>query len=120
MNTIIGSGVLALPSCAAKTGWALYIIVLIASAALTWVGVHFVTACAARLGGDKTSFGAVAARTYPISIILVDLYDVFPSTLPSPLAAVRSSCLFPFPSYCPRWLSPGPSKPSFTTTTKGY
>ena len=72
VNTIIGSGVLALPSCAAKVGWLLAIILMVASAAITWVGLHFLTACAHKMGGDKTSFGAAAARSYPWLIVLVD------------------------------------------------
>ena len=72
VNTIIGSGVLALPACAAKVGWLLAIILMVASAAITWVGLHFLTACAHKLGGDKTSFGATAARTYPWMAIVVD------------------------------------------------
>nr|NP_001106330.1 uncharacterized protein LOC100127289 [Xenopus laevis]AAI55886.1 LOC100127289 protein [Xenopus laevis] len=73
VNTIIGSGVLALPSCAAKTGWAMAVILLVGSALITWVGVYLLTLCAHHLGGDKTSFGAVASRTYPWMMVVVDL-----------------------------------------------
>nr|NP_001106329.1 uncharacterized protein LOC100127288 [Xenopus laevis]AAI55885.1 LOC100127288 protein [Xenopus laevis] len=72
VNTIIGSGVLALPSCAAKVGWLLAVIFMVLSAGITWVGLHFLTACAHRLGGTKTSFGAAAAKSYPWMIVVVD------------------------------------------------
>lgn len=72
INTVIGSGVLGLPSSIAKTGWALGSFLLVFSALVTWTGLRCLTACAHRLGGDKTSFGAVAARTYPWMMVLVD------------------------------------------------
>ena len=70
---MIGSGVLALPSCAAKVGWLLAIILMVVSAGITWVGVHFLTSVAHKMGGDQTSFGKAAARTYPWMMVIVDL-----------------------------------------------
>lgn len=73
VNTVIGSGILALPSSAAKVGWVLAIILMVVSAAITWVGLNYLTNVARKMGGDKTSFGAASTATYKWLVIIVDL-----------------------------------------------
>ena len=45
----------------------------ILSGFVTWLGVHYLTEVARKLGGRDTSFGLAAARTYPWMIVIVDL-----------------------------------------------
>lgn len=67
VNTIIGSGVLALPSSCANTGWLLCIVLMLVGAGITWTGLYCLSYCAAKLGGDKTSFGAAAGMEVSLS-----------------------------------------------------
>jgi hypothetical protein len=57
VNTIIGSGILALPSSAAGVGWALAVAMMAVSALLTLWSLVYLSKCAGKMGGDKTSFG---------------------------------------------------------------
>jgi hypothetical protein len=65
VNTIIGSGVLALPSACAKTGWLLCVVLMVISAVLTLWALHYLSQCAHRMGGDKTSFGVFEMAFFP-------------------------------------------------------
>lgn len=73
VSSIIGTGVLALPSCVAKAGWGLSIILVVVSGALTWLGLYLLTECARKIGGRNTSWGVVAASTFPWLTVVVDI-----------------------------------------------
>lgn len=69
VNTIIGSGILALPSSASRVGWALAVAMMVVSAALTLWSLIYLSKCAGKMGGDKTSFGVLPCNSHSYGLI---------------------------------------------------
>ncbi|KAI8607084.1 transmembrane amino acid transporter protein-domain-containing protein, partial [Chytriomyces sp. MP71] len=71
-NTILGSGMLAMPKALASTGLALGSLLILASAAASVFGLTLLSLCAARIG-RHSSFFQIAKITYPQAAIGFDL-----------------------------------------------
>ena len=72
-NTIIGSGVLALPAAFATCGSALGSGLLLVFALFSAHGLHLLSISAQLVDGDKASFRAVASAAAPRFATFVDL-----------------------------------------------
>eukprot|EP00123_Amoebidium_parasiticum_P018668 comp24262_c9_seq1/m.45100 comp24262_c9_seq1/g.45100 ORF comp24262_c9_seq1/g.45100 comp24262_c9_seq1/m.45100 type:complete len:481 (-) comp24262_c9_seq1:843-2285(-) len=72
-NTILGAGLLALPSAFAQCGYILGSVMLLLGAMGSSFGLHLLNQCAHRIGGCTTNFHAVANRSYPHIAFLADL-----------------------------------------------
>ncbi|EEB08122.1 vacuolar amino acid efflux transporter Avt8 [Schizosaccharomyces japonicus yFS275] len=72
-NTIIGAGVLALPHALSQTSLFWGVVMLIFSGFTSYLGLYFISRCAARLPPGKASFAAVAKRTFPSLAVFFDI-----------------------------------------------
>ncbi|KAG4305299.1 hypothetical protein PORY_001469 [Pneumocystis oryctolagi] len=73
LNTIIGSGVLAMPYAMSLMGVTLGVFVIILSGITSALGLYFLGCSAAKLERGKASFSSVSMITYPSAAILFDL-----------------------------------------------
>ncbi|RKO89724.1 transmembrane amino acid transporter protein-domain-containing protein, partial [Blyttiomyces helicus] len=72
-NTILGSGMLAMPSALAGVGMGLGIFLVGLSAAASAFGLLLLTRVATEVGGRRTSFFACSKATYPKAGVVIDL-----------------------------------------------
>ncbi|KAI8877631.1 hypothetical protein K501DRAFT_337286 [Backusella circina FSU 941] len=72
-NTILGTGMLAMPSAMASVGLIPGIFVILFSALASGTGLYFLSQCAARTEGRNASFSAISKLTYPKMAVLFDL-----------------------------------------------
>ncbi|KAI8975068.1 transmembrane amino acid transporter protein-domain-containing protein [Mycotypha africana] len=72
-NTILGTGMLAMPSAMASVGVIPGIFMIFLSALASALGLHFLSRCAARTEGRNASFFAISKLTYPKVGVLFDL-----------------------------------------------
>ncbi|KAJ1679072.1 hypothetical protein EV182_002786, partial [Spiromyces aspiralis] len=71
-NTILGSGMLAMPAAMASIGLGLGICVILLSALASALGLHLLACNARKTHGRNSSFFAVASLTYPQATVLFD------------------------------------------------
>ncbi|CAA20055.1 vacuolar amino acid transmembrane transporter Avt5 [Schizosaccharomyces pombe] len=71
-NTILGAGILSLPNAFTKTGLLFGCLTIVFSAFASFLGLYFVSQCAARLPRGKASFAAVAKHTFPSLAVVFD------------------------------------------------
>lgn len=62
-NTIIGTGMVALPGAFVYTGWLLGVFLIILCGCTGALGLYLLTRCANKLGGRRQSFFSVALKT---------------------------------------------------------
>ncbi|KAI7866193.1 transmembrane amino acid transporter protein-domain-containing protein [Spinellus fusiger] len=106
-NTILGTGMLAMPSAVASVGLFPGIFVILLSSVTSGLGLYFLSQCAVRTEGRHASFFAISKLTWPRLAVLFDLAiaikcfgvavsyliiigDIMPQVIPSilgPLAA---------------------------------
>ncbi|KAG1048334.1 hypothetical protein G6F43_009270 [Rhizopus delemar] len=72
-NTILGTGMLAMPSAMASVGIIPGIFLILLSAAASGIGLYFLSRCAARTEGRQASFFAISKLTWPKVAVLFDL-----------------------------------------------
>ncbi|KAI8372961.1 transmembrane amino acid transporter protein-domain-containing protein [Radiomyces spectabilis] len=72
-NTILGTGMLAMPSAVASVGIIPGVFVILFSAAASAAGLYFLSRCAARTEGRHASFFAISKLTWPRIAVLFDL-----------------------------------------------
>ncbi|CAO3650435.1 unnamed protein product [Mucor fragilis] len=72
-NTILGTGMLAMPSAMASVGILPGIFMIAFSALASGTGLYFLTRCAARTEGRNASFFAISKLTWPKVAVLFDL-----------------------------------------------
>ncbi|GAN08829.1 amino acid transporter [Mucor ambiguus] len=72
-NTILGTGMLAMPSAMASVGILPGILLIAFSALASGTGLYFLTRCAARTEGRNASFFAISKLTWPKVAVLFDL-----------------------------------------------
>ncbi|KAJ1339106.1 hypothetical protein BSLG_006244 [Batrachochytrium salamandrivorans] len=72
INTILGAGMLAMPSVFGTVGMGLGIIMIVLSAGASSLGLYFLGCVAAQVG-RKSSFFTCAKVTYPSAAVLIDL-----------------------------------------------
>ncbi|KAI8147320.1 transmembrane amino acid transporter protein-domain-containing protein [Fennellomyces sp. T-0311] len=73
LNTILGTGLLAMPAAMASVGLIPGIIVIFLSAIASGMGLYFLSRCAARTDGRNASFFAISKLTWPNLAIFFDL-----------------------------------------------
>ncbi|KAI9209651.1 vacuolar amino acid transporter 5 [Polychytrium aggregatum] len=71
-NTILGSGMLAMPSAVSRVGLLLGVLIILFSAFASGFGLLLLSICAAKLGGRQSSFFSIASVTYPSAAIYFD------------------------------------------------
>ncbi|EPY50510.1 vacuolar amino acid efflux transporter Avt8 [Schizosaccharomyces cryophilus OY26] len=71
-NTILGAGILSMPHAFTKTSLFFGCLTIFFSAFASFLGLYFVSLCAARLPRGKASFAAVAKHTFPSLAIVFD------------------------------------------------
>eukprot|EP01134_Creolimax_fragrantissima_P003725 CFRG3725T1 len=76
-NTIIGSGILALPFSTRQVGWIIALVLMAVGASFTWFGLHLLSKVADHIGGRQSSFGAASKLTYPWLVLVADLLVFF-------------------------------------------
>lgn len=79
-NTILGSGMLGLPSAFASAGSVTGTVLLVAAAAFSSNGLRLLSLCASKAGISKerpSSFYSVAQKAYPPSTVLIDAAVAF-------------------------------------------
>ncbi|CAO3656923.1 unnamed protein product [Mucor hiemalis] len=72
-NTILGTGMLAMPSAMASVGILPGVILIMFSALASGTGLYFLSRCAARTEGRNASFFAISKLTWPKVAVLFDL-----------------------------------------------
>ncbi|KAG2232876.1 hypothetical protein INT48_004889 [Thamnidium elegans] len=72
-NTILGTGMLAMPSAMASVGILPGIILILFSALASGTGLYFLSSCASRIEGRNASFFAISKLTWPKVAVLFDL-----------------------------------------------
>ncbi|KAG2195442.1 hypothetical protein INT47_000407 [Mucor saturninus] len=72
-NTILGTGMLAMPSAMASVGIVPGFILILFSACASGTGLYFLSRCAARTEGRNASFFAISKLTWPKVAVLFDL-----------------------------------------------
>ncbi|KAI9594611.1 transmembrane amino acid transporter protein-domain-containing protein [Syncephalis fuscata] len=72
-NTILGAGMLAMPSAIAATGLVFGAFLIVFSACCSGFGLYLLSRCAATLHSRDASFYRVAQRTYPGAATVIDL-----------------------------------------------
>ncbi|KAH8549200.1 transmembrane amino acid transporter protein-domain-containing protein [Umbelopsis sp. PMI_123] len=72
-NTVLGSGMLAMPSAVASVGLIPAIFLILFAAATSALGLYYLSRCAARTEGRNASFFAVSQLTWPSAAIFFDL-----------------------------------------------
>ncbi|KAI9249639.1 transmembrane amino acid transporter protein-domain-containing protein [Sporodiniella umbellata] len=72
-NTILGTGMLAMPSAMASVGILPGFFLILLSAFASGLGLHFLSRCAARTQGRHASFFAISQLTWPKVAVLFDL-----------------------------------------------
>ena len=72
-NTILGSGMLAVPYAVSQCGYALGITLLIVGGSASAFALHLLTVCSNKVGVHPTSFYAVAHAAIPNLAFLIDL-----------------------------------------------
>ncbi|KAI8328570.1 transmembrane amino acid transporter protein-domain-containing protein [Chlamydoabsidia padenii] len=70
-NTILGTGMLAMPSAMASVGLLPGILVILISAMASGSGLYFLTCCARRTEGRNASFFAISKLTWPKMAVVV-------------------------------------------------
>ncbi|KAI9271755.1 transmembrane amino acid transporter protein-domain-containing protein [Phascolomyces articulosus] len=73
VNTILGTGLLAMPAALASVGLIPGIMVIFLSAIASGMGLYFLSRCAARTEGRNASFFAISKLTWPNLAIFFDL-----------------------------------------------
>ncbi|KAG2225636.1 hypothetical protein INT45_012108, partial [Circinella minor] len=73
VNTILGTGLLAMPAALASVGLIPGIMVVFLSAITSGLGLYFLSRCAARTDGRNASFFAISKLTWPNLAIFFDL-----------------------------------------------
>ncbi|KAJ8654918.1 hypothetical protein O0I10_009312 [Lichtheimia ornata] len=73
LNTILGTGLLAMPAALASIGLIPGILVVMLSAAASGMGLFFLSQCASRTDGRHASFFAISKLTWPGMAIFFDL-----------------------------------------------
>ncbi|KAL0079858.1 transmembrane amino acid transporter protein-domain-containing protein [Phycomyces blakesleeanus] len=71
-NTILGTGMLAMPSAVASTGLLPGIFVILFSGGASAAGLYFLARCASRTEGRHASFFAISKLTWPSIAVLFD------------------------------------------------
>ncbi|GAB5593637.1 hypothetical protein Unana1_08537 [Umbelopsis nana] len=72
-NTVLGTGMLAMPSAVASVGLIPAIFLIIFAATTSSIGLYYLSRCAARTEGRSASFFAVSQLTWPSAAIFFDL-----------------------------------------------
>ncbi|RKP25580.1 vacuolar amino acid transporter 5, partial [Syncephalis pseudoplumigaleata] len=72
-NTILGAGMLAMPSAIASTGLVFGGFLIVFSACCSGFGLYLLSRCAAETRSRDASFYRVAQRTYPQAATIIDL-----------------------------------------------
>ncbi|KAI8080009.1 transmembrane amino acid transporter protein-domain-containing protein [Halteromyces radiatus] len=72
-NTILGTGMLAMPSAVASVGLIPGILVILLSALASSMGLYFLSCCARHTDGRNASFFAISKLTWPKMAVLFDL-----------------------------------------------
>ncbi|CAO3650813.1 unnamed protein product [Cunninghamella blakesleeana] len=72
-NTILGTGMLAMPSAVASVGLIPGIFVILFSAIASGLGLYFLSCCARHTNGRNSSFFAISKLTWPKLAVLFDL-----------------------------------------------
>ncbi|KAJ9074275.1 hypothetical protein DSO57_1007965 [Entomophthora muscae] len=72
-NTILGSGMLAMPAAFSVVGLGFGLFLIGFAASTSALGLYLLALCAQRVGNRKTSFYAVSQLTYPRASLWVDL-----------------------------------------------
>ncbi|KAI8353321.1 transmembrane amino acid transporter protein-domain-containing protein [Blakeslea trispora] len=72
-NTILGTGMLAMPSAMASVGLVPGIFLIFFSALASGTGLYFLSVCAKRTEGRNSSFFAISQLTWPKVAVLFDL-----------------------------------------------
>ncbi|KAI9318086.1 transmembrane amino acid transporter protein-domain-containing protein [Dichotomocladium elegans] len=75
LNTILGTGLLAMPAALASIGLIPGIVVIILSALASGMGLFFLSRCAARTDGRHASFFAVSKLTWPHMAVVGSFSD---------------------------------------------
>ncbi|CDH60214.1 amino acid [Lichtheimia corymbifera JMRC:FSU:9682] len=73
LNTILGTGLLAMPAAVASVGLLTGIVVILLSALASGLGLYFLSRCAARTEGRSASFFAISKLTWPSLAVFFDL-----------------------------------------------
>lgn len=72
LNTIVGAGVLAMPSAISHTGIVLGIFIILWAGATSGFGLYLQTRCARYLDRGTASFFALSQMTYPNAAVVFD------------------------------------------------
>ncbi|KAG0179540.1 hypothetical protein DFQ29_001952 [Apophysomyces sp. BC1021] len=72
-NTILGTGMLAMPSAVASVGLLPGIAIIMLSALASGAGLYFLACCATRTEGRHSSFFAISKLTWPRAAVFFDL-----------------------------------------------
>ncbi|KAF7725184.1 hypothetical protein EC973_000350 [Apophysomyces ossiformis] len=72
-NTILGTGMLAMPSAVASVGLLPGIFIVLFSALASGAGLYFLACCATRTEGRHSSFFAISKLTWPRAAVFFDL-----------------------------------------------
>lgn len=65
LNTIVGTGMVAIPGALVYTGWLLGVLLIVLCGCTGASGLYLLTRCANKLGGRRQSFFTVALKTIP-------------------------------------------------------
>ncbi|KAG2183456.1 hypothetical protein INT43_006462, partial [Umbelopsis isabellina] len=72
-NTVLGTGMLAMPSAVASVGLIPAIFLILFAATTSALGLYYLSKCAARTEGRNASFFAISQITWPSAAIFFDL-----------------------------------------------